>query len=37
MLAKWFHMQPSEMERMDIADFAQWVRLAEYQMEKENG
>ena len=36
MLAKWFRMQPSEMDAMEPWEFVRWVKLAGEQIRMQN-
>ncbi len=36
LLAKWFHMQPSEINEMFIDDFIGWIDEANAQIEAQN-
>ncbi|WP_184035172.1 GpE family phage tail protein [Chitinivorax tropicus] len=31
----WFRFQPSEIDRLSVADFIQWLELASRQIERE--
>lgn len=36
LLAKWFHIQPSEMEAMTVDEFLAWVDEANAQIDRQN-
>ncbi|MCW5223523.1 GpE family phage tail protein [Verminephrobacter aporrectodeae subsp. tuberculatae] len=37
LLARWFRFQPSEIDRLTVAEFCRWVDEASAQIRRENG
>lgn len=35
LLARWFRFQPSEIDRLSVADFTDWCRMASDQIQAE--